>query len=214
MSNKSATAGGEPRDVVIVGGGAAGIATAASVLARRPDLDILVVEPQTKHYYQPGWTLVGGGVFTAASTERDEESVMPRRAHWLKSAVAAFAPETNEVILDNGERIAYRMLVAAPGIKLDWGAIEGLPETLGKNGVTSNYRFDLAPYTWRLVQEFRGGRALFTQPPCRSNATAPRRRRFIFPAIIGSGTVISRTRPSSFTPRVACFSASRIMSRR
>src|SRR5580704_14774145 len=165
MSNKSATAGGEPRDVVIVGGGAAGIATAASVLARRPDLDILVVEPQTKHYYQPGWTLVGGGVFTAAITERDEESVMPRRAHWLKSAVAAFAPETNEVILDNGERIAYRMLVAAPGIKLDWGAIEGLPETLGQNGVTSNYRYDLAPYTWQLVRELRGGRALFTQPP-------------------------------------------------
>ena len=90
---------------------------------------------------------------------------MPRRAHWLKSAVAAFAPEANEVILDNGERIGYRVLVAAPGIKLDWGAVEGLPETLGKNGVTSNYRFDLAPYTWRLVQEFRGGRALFTQPP-------------------------------------------------
>ena len=87
MSNKSATAGGEHLvDVVDRSGAApAGIATAASVLARRPDLDILVVEPQTKHYYQPGWTLVGGGVFTAASTERDEESVMPRRAHWLKS---------------------------------------------------------------------------------------------------------------------------------
>jgi sulfide:quinone oxidoreductase len=66
------------------------------------------------------------------------------------------------------------MLIAAPGIKLDWGAIDGLPETLGKNGVTSNYRFDLAPYR-RLVQEFRGGRALFTQPPCRSNARARRK---------------------------------------
>ncbi len=165
MSNKSAKAGGEPHDVVIVGGGSAGIATASSLLKRRPDLDILVIEPQTKHYYQPGWTMVGAGVFRAASTERDEASLMPRRARWLKGAVAAFAPETNEVILDNGERIAYRMLVAAPGIKLDWGAIEGLPQTLGKNGVTSNYRYDLAPYTWRLLQEFRGGRALFTQPP-------------------------------------------------
>src|SRR5580704_5990787 len=120
MSNKSATAGGEPRDVVIVGGGAAGIATAASVLARRPDLDILVVEPQTKHYYQAGLTLVGAGVFRAASTERDEEGLIPRRARWLQGSVATFAPEVNEVILDNGERIAYRMLVAAPGIKLDW----------------------------------------------------------------------------------------------
>ncbi len=138
---------------------------------------------------------------------------MPRRARWLKGAAAAFAPEANEVILDNGERISYRALVAAPGIKLDWGAVEGLPETLGKNGVTSNYRFDLAPYTWRLVQEFRGGRALFTQPPM-PNAPALRRRRFIFPAMSGSETDTSRTQPSSFTTPPPCSSASRIMSRR
>src|SRR5437763_346132 len=114
MSSTSTQSSRESHDVVIVGGGAAGIATAASLLKRRPDLDILVVEPQTKHYYQPGWTMVGAGIFRAASTERDEEGVMPRRAHWLKDAVAAFAPETNEVILDNGERVAYRALVAAP----------------------------------------------------------------------------------------------------
>lgn len=165
MSNTPAHAGRPSHDVVIVGGGAAGIATAASLLRRKPNLDIVVIEPQTKHYYQPGWTLVGAGVFRAASTERDEAGLIPRRAKWLNAAVAAFAPETNEVILEDGKRIAYRALVAAPGIKLDWAAIEGLPETLGKNGVTSNYRFDLAPYTWQLVREFRGGRALFTQPP-------------------------------------------------
>ena len=165
MSSTSTQASCESPDIVIVGGGSAGIATAASLLKRRRDLDILIIEPQTKHYYQPGWTLVGAGVFRAASTERDEEGVIPRRARWLKAAVAAFAPRTNEVILENGDRVAYRALIAAPGIKLDWGAIQGLPETLGKNGVTSNYRFDLAPYTWRLVEEFRGGRALFTQPP-------------------------------------------------
>ncbi len=165
MTGPTANPGREIHDVVIVGGGAAGIATASSLLKRRKNLDIVIMEPQTKHYYQPGWTMVGAGVFRAESTERDEAGLIPSRVRWLTRAAAAFAPGTNEVILDNGSRIAYRVLIAAPGIKLDWGAIEGLPETLGKNGVTSNYRFDLAPYTWRLVQEFRGGRALFTQPP-------------------------------------------------
>ena len=134
-----------------------------------------------------------------------------------RAAVAAFAPETNEVILDNGERIAYRMLVAAPGIKLDWGAIEGLPETLGKKRRhMSNYRFDLAPYTWRLVQEFRGGRALFTQPPCRiKSQRRPAEGALSFLRSLVPERSSPRTRDSSsFTPRVACFSASRIMSRR
>ncbi|WP_036255484.1 NAD(P)/FAD-dependent oxidoreductase [Methylocapsa acidiphila] len=165
MSSASSGVSREIHDVVIVGGGAAGIAAAASLLRRRPSLDVAIVEPQSKHYYQPGWTMVGGGVFNAASTEREEADFIPGGARWIKEAVAGFAPESDEVILSNGERVAYRALIAAPGIKLDWAAVEGLPETLGKNGVTSNYRFDLAPYTWRLVQEFRGGRALFTQPP-------------------------------------------------
>ena len=68
-------------------------------------------------------------------------------------------------VLEDGERIAYRALVVSPGIKLNWQAIEGLSETLGRNGVTSNYKFDLAPYTWELVQNLKGGRALFSQPP-------------------------------------------------
>jgi sulfide:quinone oxidoreductase len=50
-------------------------------------------------------------------------------------------------------------------LKLDWAAVDGLPETLGRNGVTSNYRYDLAPYTWKLAQSMRGGHAVFTQPP-------------------------------------------------
>jgi sulfide:quinone oxidoreductase len=85
--------------------------------------------------------------------------------HWIKAAVAAFEPERDAVILDGCRVVKYRQLIVCPGLKLDWHGIEGLPETLGRNGVTSNYRFDLAPYTWQLVQKLKSGRAIFTQPP-------------------------------------------------
>ena len=156
---------GDKHDVVIVGGGTAGLATASSMLRRRPDLDILLIEPREAHYYQPGWTLVGAGIFDRKKTERTMASVMPKGVTWRHAAVAGFEPEKNDVILEDGERIGYRVLVVAAGIKLDWDAIEGLGETLGKNGVTSNYRYDMAPYTWDLVQELNQGRAVFTQPP-------------------------------------------------
>ena len=152
-------------DIVIIGGGAAGIATASSLLARSRDLDIAIIDPADAHYYQPGWTLVGGGVFDAQTTVRPLGSVIPRGVHWLKAAVAAFEPERNAVILDGCRVVRYQQLVVCPGLKLDWHAIAGLPETLGRNGVTSNYLYHLAPYTWELVQALRGGRALFTQPP-------------------------------------------------
>lgn len=151
--------------VVIVGGGSAGIATASSLLKRRPSLDIAIIEPADAHYYQPGWTMVGGGIFEAPETRRDMGRVMPAGVKWLKTAAKTFQPDNNEVALANGSTVTYELLVVAPGIRLAWEKIDGLEATLGSHGVTSNYRYDLAPYTWDLVQRTRAGRAIFTQPP-------------------------------------------------
>lgn len=157
--------GDQKFDVVIVGGGAAGISVSSSLLGRQPNLNIAIIDPQEVHYYQPGWTLVGAGVFDAKQTERTMGSLIPNGVKWIKQAVAAFEPENNAVILEGCIVVKYDRLIVCPGLKLDWNAIEGLSETLGKNGVTSNYRYDLAPYTYQLVKEMRRGKAIFTQPP-------------------------------------------------
>jgi sulfide:quinone oxidoreductase len=155
----------ESHDVVIVGGGAAGITAASCLLKRRPGLNIAIVEPRSEHYYQPGWTLVGGGVFKREQTRRDMADLIPRGVSWIRTACAGFDPEASEVILEDGGRVGYQALIAAPGLKLDWEGVEGLKESLGRFGVTSNYLFDMAPYTWELVNAMEAGRALFTQPP-------------------------------------------------
>lgn len=156
---------GRIHDIVIVGGGSAGIATAASILRRNRDVGVAIIEPSEVHYYQPGWTMVGGGVFDPETTRRPEAQLIPRGAEWIKAAVSSFVPEENRVVLADGSSVRYRVLIACPGIKLDWKAVPGLEETLGHNGVTSNYRYEFAPYTDRLGRELRKGRALFTQPP-------------------------------------------------
>ena len=152
-------------DIVIVGGGAGGLAAAASLLRRKPGLDIAVVEPRETHDYQPGYTLIGAGVFTIGDVRRPMAKVMPKGVTWLKTSVQAFDPGKDEIILADGQILSYRVLIVATGNRLDFEAIDGLKETLGRNGVTSNYRPDLAPYTWDLVRNLRSGAALFTQPP-------------------------------------------------
>ena len=153
------------QDIVIIGGGSAGIGIAASLLKRQPNLQISIVEPSDKHYYQPAWTLVGAGEFNAQDSERKMADVMPQGVTWIRAAATAFDPEKKQVTLSSGNPISYQYLIVAPGLQLNWKAIEGLEQTLGKNGVTSNYRYDLAPYTWSLVQSLQSGKAIFTQPP-------------------------------------------------
>jgi len=152
-------------DVVIVGAGSAGIAAASSILKRDGAVKIALIDPSDDHYYQPGWTMVGGGIFNVESTHRLTQTLIPNSAVWLKASVASFKPDDNCVVLHDGAEIEYRQLIVAPGLVLDWAGVEGLESALGNNGVTSNYRYDLAPYTWELVQDMKQGRAVFTQPP-------------------------------------------------
>jgi len=150
--------------VVIVGGGAGGATVASLLLRQQPDLDVAVIEPSDTHWYQPAWTLVGAGAFKVEATGRPMETCLPAQATRIKARVSGFAPERSEVLLEDGRRVGYGQLVVAAGLQLDWTRIEGLQATLGRNGVTSNYRPDLAPYTWECLQAFNGGQALFTQP--------------------------------------------------
>lgn len=148
---------------LIIGGGTAGITVAARLL-RKGHTDVAVIEPSDKHYYQPMWTLVGGGQATAASTERPESSVMPKEATWIRKAAGAVDPEANTVTCDDGSIYGYDVLVVCPGIQLDWDKTEGLTDALGKNGVSSNYRYDLAPRTWDFIRQTRSGSAVFMMP--------------------------------------------------
>ncbi|WP_420550697.1 FAD-dependent oxidoreductase [Litorivicinus lipolyticus] len=152
-------------DIVVIGGGSAGIAVAASIKARNGNAQITLIDPAREHFYQPGWTMVGGGIFDKDVTRRPMASVIPDGVDWLQTAVTAFDPDNNCVQLADDSHLEYGQLIVAPGLKIDWDAIPGLSEALGRNGVTSNYRFDLAPYTWELAQKTQNGRALFTQPP-------------------------------------------------
>jgi len=152
-------------DIVIVGGGAAGCAIAASLKKRAPALNIAIIEPSDQHFYQPAWTLVGAGEFDAQKTVRAMAECIPTGTTWLQAATTSFDPTQKQVTTDTLGTIQYEQLVVAAGLKLNWAGIPGLAESLGKHGVTSNYRFDLAPYTWQLVQQLQSGKALFTQPP-------------------------------------------------
>lgn len=153
--------------VLVVGGGTGGLMVTSQLLQHEQDLDIAVIEPSSKHYYQPLWTLIGGGVFPKEESERDEADCIPDGATWIQDAVATLQPDDNTVTLAGGDTIGYDYLVMAAGIQINWDAVPGMKEALDRpgSGVVSNYAYDTCEKTWEAIEAFpKGGTALFTEP--------------------------------------------------
>ena len=150
--------------ILIVGGGTGGLTVAAQLRNQDNPPEVTIIEPSTKHYYQPIWTLVGGGVFPKEISERDQRDFVPSGVNWIQDKVMAFEPETNAVKLVGGDTLTYDFLVVAAGIQIDWNNVEGLAENIGTQGICSNYSYETVSYTWECIRSFRSGNAVFTQP--------------------------------------------------
>jgi hypothetical protein len=114
--------------ILIIGGGNAGLSVAAQLLRKNKSLQIGIIEPSEKHYYQPAWTLVGAGIFDINATEKKQINYIPKAAHWIKDAAETFEPESNLVRGKSGKQYYYDTLIVSPGIQLDWFKIKGLKE--------------------------------------------------------------------------------------
>ncbi|GAA1904072.1 NAD(P)/FAD-dependent oxidoreductase [Streptantibioticus ferralitis] len=149
--------------ILIIGGGTAGI-TVAARLHRARTTGVTVLEPSDTHYYQPLWTLVGGGCAPLGESARSEASVMPRGTRWVKGRAAEIDPAAHVVTTSDGARLGYDHLVVCPGIQLDWHKVPGMADAVRSPHASSNYLPELAPKTWQLIRGLRKGTAVFTMP--------------------------------------------------
>jgi len=154
--------------IVIVGGGLAGMSTAARLNNTLSNPDITVIEPDPKSVsYQPGQTLVGAGIWEKSDIVYNRDDKLPSGVTLIKGSVTSFDPQNNKVIVDGNEEISYDQLIIATGLMLNYGAIKGLDgvitssgadnsvvkEKVGKDGLYSIYFQDGAEDTWDGIQE-------------------------------------------------------------
>jgi sulfide:quinone oxidoreductase len=192
-------------EVLIVGGGSAGL-TVAARLRRAGVTRIAVLDPSESHYYQPLWTLVGAGRAAQRATVKAQSAVMPKGVTWIKDTAVGADPAAQAVTTRSGQVLHYDYLVMAPGIQLDFGRLPGLAEAIGMAGVSSNYRYDLAPRTWELIRGLRGGTAIFTMPagPIKCGG-APQKIAYLAADWWRSQGVLDRTRVILVLPTPAIF---------
>jgi sulfide:quinone oxidoreductase len=152
--------------IVIVGGGAAGITMAAYLADWLRYDDITIIEPNEQHHYQPGYTLIAGGVFTPEEIVKPTLELIPKQVKWIRSSVTELHPDKNQVLTDKNERIAYDFLVLVPGCQMDFNLVQGVSRaTLGEGNAHCIYDFNGAKACWSALSklpDLKEGRLLFT----------------------------------------------------
>lgn len=156
--------------VVILGGGAAGMAMANRLALRLVGGSITVVEPREQHHYQPGWTLVASGVWEAQRTLRANADFRPAGIDWVKGPAVEVDAENRRVTLADASTLGYDILVVATGLQLNYHQIDGMsPELIGNHGIGSVYAsLEAATRTRDAIDGWLakgGGQGLFTTPP-------------------------------------------------
>ncbi|XP_068711230.1 sulfide:quinone oxidoreductase, mitochondrial-like [Montipora foliosa] len=148
---------------VVVGGGSGGLSISATLCRKYPHATA-IIEPSENHYYQPLWTLVGGGIERLEESVRPTGSLIPPGCTWFKSKVVEFNPDKNIVVTADGKEIGYEFLIVAVGLQLRFDKVVGLERALGTPGVGSNYSPLTVNDTWKAIQNFQEGNAIFTVP--------------------------------------------------
>uniref|UniRef100_A0A452G5A1 FAD/NAD(P)-binding domain-containing protein n=1 Tax=Capra hircus TaxID=9925 RepID=A0A452G5A1_CAPHI len=151
-------------EVLVLGGGSGGISMATRMKRKVGAENVAIVEPSETHFYQPIWTLVGAGAKPLSSSGRPTAKVIPSGVEWIKAGAVDLNPEKNCIHTDDDKKISYKYLIIALGIQLEYEKIKGLPEGFAHPKIGSNYSVTMVEKTWKALQDFKEGNAIFTFP--------------------------------------------------
>lgn len=146
--------------LVVLGAGTAGTTLVNKLRPKLPleSWRITVVDPEPKHYYQPGYLFVPFGLHEPGALTRSMRSLIREGVEIVEDAVAIVDPDEMRVVLEGGEVLEYDYLVIATGTHPRPDQTPGLDGPEYGRTIHDFYTFDGAVALEGALQAFDGGR--------------------------------------------------------
>jgi sulfide:quinone oxidoreductase len=146
---------------LILGGGTAGtmVANKMSHHLGADEWNIIVVDQDENHYYQPGFLFIPFGIYSPADVIKPKRDFYPPNVEFILSPIELIEPEKNRVKIQRENRVIdYDYLVIATGSHIEPSQVEGLLEDGWQENVFDFYTVEGATNLSRFFKFWKGGR--------------------------------------------------------
>ncbi|HBS06445.1 MAG TPA: oxidoreductase, partial [Leptospiraceae bacterium] len=147
------------KQIVILGGGTAGTMMAHH-LSRKLNLkqwQVTLVDPEPRHYYQPGYLFIPFGIYKENDIVKDRGGLLPATTIWIQKSAEIIDAEKNEIRLQDGDVLNYDILVIATGSHIAPEETEGMLGPEWRKSIFDFYSIDGANALYPAMESFRGG---------------------------------------------------------
>jgi NADH dehydrogenase FAD-containing subunit len=113
--------------IIVIGAGTGGLAVSSQLTQQKivNGKNITIFDPTNIHYYQPGYTKLGGGILDSLKDVEYRVDKLTNEYNFQNVAVKEINPEKNEITTTQDDVWSYDHLVVSPGLEVKLDSIPG-----------------------------------------------------------------------------------------
>lgn len=143
-----------------------GAGTAGTMIARKmasklhsSEWKVILVDKDTRHYYQPGFLFIPFGKYEEKQVIKTNRQFVPKNIEYIISNIEIIEPDSNRVKLTLDDRVInYDYLVIATGCDIHPEQTEGLKDGGWRRNIFDFYTYEGAAALRKFLDRWEGGR--------------------------------------------------------
>ena len=146
---------------LVVGAGTAGTMIAMKMAKKLNSREwkVVLVDKDTKHYYQPGFLFIPFGKYEEKDVVKVNKQFIPSNIEYIISNIELIEPDSNQVRISLDNRtIKYDYLVIATGCDIHPEETEGLKDIGWRKNIFDFYTYEGAAAMRKFLDRWEGGR--------------------------------------------------------
>lgn len=150
--------------IVILGAGTGGtiMANKLSKTLKPNEWEIIIVDQDKAHYYQPGFLFVPFGIYSREDVTKQKQKYLPKGIQFIYDEITKIEAQQNKVALKSGQIIDYDFLIIATGTEIKPEETPGMKGMLWQKSIFDFYTVEGAVALRSFFEKWEGGRLVMS----------------------------------------------------